>query len=121
MADRDLRAWMAQLEADGDLKRVTAKVDWDDEISQIIRKVYVQQGPALLFENIKGHEKTFSRKLFTNGLGASRRFNQMLGLPKNTPFTDVIKTIRSRMKKPVAPVRVKTGPVKENIVRGKDV
>jgi 4-hydroxy-3-polyprenylbenzoate decarboxylase len=121
MASRDLRKWIAQLESEGDLKRITAKVDWDDEISQIIRKVYVQNGPALLFENIKGHEKTFSRKLFTNGLSTQSRVNLMLGLPKTTSPTEAVQTIRKRMKKPVPPVRVKTGPVKENIIRGKDV
>jgi UbiD family decarboxylase len=121
MSDRDLRAWIDQLEAEGDLKRITAKVDWDDEISQIIRKVYVQEGPALLFENIKDHEATLSRKLFTNGLGTRARVNFMLGLPKDTSPTETIQTIRSRMKKPLEAVRVKTGPVKENIVRGEDV
>jgi UbiD family decarboxylase len=121
MADRDLRTWIDLLEAEGELKRVTAKVDWDDEISQIVRKVYAVDGPALLFENIKGHENTWSRKLFTNGLGSQRRVNLMLGLPKDTHPSDTIKTIRQRMKSPVKPVRVKTGPVKENIIKGKDV
>ena len=66
MADRDLRAWIDLLESEGELQRVTAKVDWDDEISQIVRKVYAVDGPALLFEDIKGHENTWSKKLFTN-------------------------------------------------------
>ena len=65
MGCRDLRAWIAKLEAEGELKRVEAKVDWDQEIAQIIRKMYIQQGPALLFENIKDHENTRSTKLFT--------------------------------------------------------
>ena len=112
MADRDLRKWIALLEAEGDFKRVTAQVDWDDEISQIMRKVYVQDGPAILFENIKGHENTFCTKLFTNGLGTQRRVNFMLGLPRDTTPLETIKTIKSRMKNPVEPVRVKTGPVK---------
>jgi 4-hydroxy-3-polyprenylbenzoate decarboxylase len=112
---------MAQLEAEGELKRVKTSVDWDDEISQIIRKVYMQSGPALLFENIKGHENTFSRRLFTNGLGTQARVNLMLGLPKDTAIRETIQTIRKRMKRPLEPVNVKTGPVKENIIRGKDV
>jgi len=121
VADRDLRKWMAQLDAEGDLKRVTARVDWDDEISQIIRKVYLQRGPALLFENIKDHDKTFCRKLFTNGLGKHENVNLMLGLPRDTLPAETIKIIRQRMKQPLEPVRVKTGPVKENIIKGKDV
>ncbi len=111
MPDRDLRVWMARLEAEGDFKRVTAKVDWDDEISQIIRKVYVQGGPALLFENIKGHEKTFSRRLFTNVLSKHSNVNLMLGLPRDTSPADTIVEIRKRMKEPLEPIRVKTTPV----------
>lgn len=121
MADRDLRAWIALLESEGELKRVKARVDWNDEIAQIIRKVDMQNGPALLFENIKDHEKTFSRRLFTNSLATRSRVNLMVGLPKDTPVTDTIQTIKSRIKKPVEAVRVKTGPVKENIIKGKDV
>ena len=121
MSDRDLRVWMALLEAEGDLKRVTAKVDWDDEISQIIRKVYVKHGPALLFENIKDHEATLSRRLFTNGLGTQSRVNLMLGLPKDTPSLETVQTIKKRMKEPLKPVRVKEGPVKENIIKGNNI
>jgi UbiD family decarboxylase len=121
MVSRDLREWIAKLEAEGELKRVIAKVDWDDEISQIIRKINEQNGPALLFENIKDHENTFSKKLFANGLGTQSRVNLMLDLPKNTPVSEAIQVIKKRIKNPIAPLRVKTGPVKENILRDKDV
>ncbi len=121
MPSRDLRTWMAQLEAAGELKHVKAPVDWDDEISQVIRKVYLQSGPALLFENIKDHRHTFCRKLFTNGMGTQSRINLMLNLPKEATSLQAVQTIRQRMKKPVQPVRVKTGPVKENIRRGQDI
>src|SRR4030067_1242784 len=118
MADRDLRAWIALLEKEGELMRIKAKVDWNDEISQIIRRVYQRNGPALLFDNIKGHENTFSRKLFTNGLGKQSRVNLMLGLPRETPIGEAVKVIRSRLKNPVKARMVRTGPVKENIIKG---
>lgn len=121
MPDRDLRQWIAQLEAEGELKRVTARVDWDDEISEIIRKIYLQRGPALLFENIKDHENTRGRKLFTNALSTQSKVNMMLNLPKDTPPFDTVKTIKERMKNPLKPKRVATGPVKENIVTGDDI
>jgi len=121
MSSRDLRTWIAQLEAEGELQRIKAKVDWDGEISQIIKKVYMQEGPALLFENIKDHENTRSRRLFTNGIGTLARQNLMLGLPKDTLISETIKTIKTRIQEPIAPVRVSSGPVKENIVKGGDV
>ena len=121
MASRDLRSWIAQLEAEGELIRVRAKVDWDGEISQIIKKVYAKQGPALLFENIKDHETTWSTTLFTNGLGTTARWSLMLGLPRETPVGEIIKIIKNRIKEPIKPIRVSSGPVKENIIKGKDV
>lgn len=121
MADRDLREWIALLEEQGELKRIKARVDWNDEISQIVRRTYQMDGPALLFENINDHQDTFCRKLFTNSLGSHRRVNLMAGLPAGTPPQDTIAEIRRRLKKPVPPVRVKSSPVKENIVRGKDI
>jgi UbiD family decarboxylase len=121
MAARDLRTWIALLESEGELKRIKARVDWNDEISQIIRKVYTQNGPALLFENIKDHENTFSRKLFANSLGTLARVNLMLGLPKTTPITETIQTVRRRLKSPLKAVNLGTGPVKENIIRDKEV
>jgi UbiD family decarboxylase len=121
VADRDLRAWITKLEAEGELKRVKVKVDWDQEIPEVIRKVCHQQGPALLFENIKGHENTWSKKLFTNGLGTRSRYNLMVGLPKDSSITEMVKVMKTRVKQPLPAVKVKTGPVKENIVKGKDI
>jgi len=121
MADRDLRGWIDQLEKEGELKRIKAKVDWNDEVSQITRKIDEQNGPALLFENIKDHENTFSRKLFTNSLSTLARVNLMANLPKDNPRADTIQTLRKRLKSPIPAVRVKTGPVKENILKGDEV
>jgi UbiD family decarboxylase len=121
MSDRDLRQWIALLEEKGDLKRVKAKVDWDDEISQIVRRTYQMDGPALLFDNIKDHERTFCRKLFTGSFGSQRRVNYMAGLPAGTPPGETIQEIRRRIRHPLPPARVKTGPVKQNILKGKDV
>ncbi len=121
MPGRDLRSWIVQLEAEGEFKKVTAPVDWNEEISQIIRKVYAQNGPALLFDNIRDYHNTRGRRLFVNGLGTTGRVNMMLNLPKDTPIPKLIKTIRDRMKSPIKPVTVSTGPVKENIVKGDDI
>ena len=121
MASKDLRAWITKLEKAGELKHVKAKVDWDGEISQILKNVFMQHGPAVLFENIKGHENTFSTKLFAGGLATEARWNIMLGLPRDTHVSETIRTLKNRVRKPIPPVRVKTGPVKENIIKGKDI
>ena len=121
MPSRDLRSWMAQLESAGELRRVSAAVDWDDEVAEIVRQTNIRQGPALLFENIRGHEHTVSRRLFTNGLGTRSRINLMLGLDAGATATDAVQAIRQRLRRPVAPVTLATGPVKQNVITGPDV
>jgi 4-hydroxy-3-polyprenylbenzoate decarboxylase len=121
MAFRDLREWMVTLEGEGELARVKTKVDWNLEIGGITQEVFDKEGPALLFENIKDYDNTLCRKLFTGSLATYPRVALMLGLPKNTPYKDLIRIWRERSKKRVKPVIVSKGPVKENIVKGDDV
>ncbi|MFC2032812.1 UbiD family decarboxylase [Chloroflexota bacterium] len=118
---RDLRTWMEKLATEGELKRIKAKVGWDGEIAEIRRRVLQERGPALLFENIEGYENTWCRKLFTGELAGTRRVALMLSMPKDTPRPDVLQLLRKRLREPIEPVRLATGPVKENIVKGDDV
>jgi 4-hydroxy-3-polyprenylbenzoate decarboxylase len=50
---RDLRGFLQQLEAKGQLHRVTAPVDRNLEIAEIANRLLQCGGPALLFENVK--------------------------------------------------------------------
>jgi len=118
---KDLRSWIDKLEAQGELKRIKAAVDWDGEIAEIRRRVLAERGPALLFENIKGYKNTWCRKLFVGGLSRTSRIALMLGLPKDAPRTDVLQLLRRRLREPIAPQPVTTGPVKENVIRDGDV
>ena len=51
---KDLRDWIALLEREGELVRVSAEVDPDLEITEIVDRTVRAGGPALLFENPKG-------------------------------------------------------------------
>ncbi len=121
MAFKDFRDWLGKLEAEGELKRIQAKVDWDRELADIVRETFRQRGPALLFENIKGHENTLCKKLFCGGMASRRRVALMLGLPKDTPREEITQATRERLKNLIKPVTVSTGPVKENIIGGQDI
>ena len=121
MGHRDLREWIQRLEALGELKRLKTEVDWNLEIGGILREVCDRQGPALLFENIKDYRNTLCTKLFTASLATFPRVALMLGLPKETPYRELIQVWRQRLKKPIKPVMVDTGPCKENILKGEDV
>jgi 4-hydroxy-3-polyprenylbenzoate decarboxylase len=118
MAGRDLRDWIDDLEERNDLKRIGVAVDWDEEIGAITREVASQFGPALLFDNIKGHEHTLGRRLFTNGTGTKKRVCRILGLPEETSNRELVLVFKERFSKPLKPVTVAGGPVKENIVSG---
>ena len=51
----DLRDFIATLEAEGQLVRITAEVDPHLEMTEIADRTLRGGGPALLFENPKGY------------------------------------------------------------------
>ncbi|MBT7646014.1 MAG: UbiD family decarboxylase, partial [Rhodospirillaceae bacterium] len=53
MAYRSLREFIANLEAAGDLKRVTAPVSPVLEMTEIQTRLLAEGGPAVLFENVR--------------------------------------------------------------------
>jgi len=121
MAYRDLREWIAKLEQEKELARIKTEADWDLEIGAVARENMDRDGPALLFENIKDHKDTICKKLFTCSLSRFSRIALMLGLPKETPYRDLIQIWRERTKHPAKPLIVDTGPCKENVLKGDDV
>ncbi len=64
MKYRDLRDFIAQLEAKGELKRIPYPADPRLEITEICDRTLKQQGPALLFENPKGSRIPLLGNLF---------------------------------------------------------
>ena len=72
----DLRAWIALLEREGELRRVTAEVDPDLEITEIVDRTVKAKGPALLFENVKGSRLP----LLINQFGTERRMCLAFGV-----------------------------------------
>ncbi len=65
----DLREFIAHLEARGDLVRVTEEVDPELEINEILDRLARKDGPAVLFENVKGSQLP----VLGNAFGAWRR------------------------------------------------
>ena len=64
MKYNDLRDFIAQLENKGLLKRISVEVDPYLEITEICDRTLKQQGPALLFENVKGSPVPILANLF---------------------------------------------------------
>lgn len=119
----DLRDWLAQVEARGELRRIMREVDPIEEMSAITYLVGKRIGsPALLFENIKGHPGRW-KSLF-NILGSSNnRIALTLGMAPGRPAMDLIAEARDRFARRIAPVEVDStsAPVNEIILRGDDI
>ena len=64
MTYHDLRDFIAQLEKTGELKRVRTEIDTRFEMTEICDRVLRAGGPAILFENPKGHSMPVLGNLF---------------------------------------------------------
>jgi 4-hydroxy-3-polyprenylbenzoate decarboxylase len=79
LAYEDLRDWIKALEKAGELKRISEEVSPELEITEIADRVSKRGGPALLFENLKGHP---GHKVFINQFGSERRMAMALGVDR---------------------------------------
>lgn len=121
MGFKDQRDWMAKLESEGELHRIKVEVDWDKELGAIANVAFSRGFSALLFENIKDYKDTRGRKVLTGHLINNRQIAMMFGLAKDAHPREIVKIYKERLKNPVKPIGVSSGPVKENIVMVKDV
>ncbi len=71
----DLQEFVRHLESIGDLKRVKAEVDPILEITEISSRLIKEEGPALIFENVKGSTFPLAINLF----GTEERVELALG------------------------------------------
>jgi 4-hydroxy-3-polyprenylbenzoate decarboxylase len=74
----DLREWIALLEREGELVRVSAEVDPHLEVTEIVDRTVKAGGPALLFEQ----PKDSSHPLLINQFGTERRMCLALGVER---------------------------------------
>ncbi len=112
---QDLRSYIALVESKDDLVRISDPVDPAYEVTALVAKLAQERRrrPVLLLENVKGS----ALPVVTN-LHASRR---RMALAMNTEPREVQGAFLKAMERPVAPVVVDTGPVKEVVQTGGDV
>ncbi|MCH8833399.1 MAG: menaquinone biosynthesis decarboxylase [Thaumarchaeota archaeon] len=82
MPIEDIPQFIQELESAGELKRVKTEVDTDLEIAEILRRAMYANGPAILFENVKGHDMP----VLGNAFGSLKRLE--IGL-ETTDFTEI--------------------------------
>lgn len=114
---KDLRDFVAVCEKEGQLKRVTAKVDWDLELSHIAKLNEEQSGPALLFENVKGYKTPVMTSVCTT----TERLSLIMGMPKETSLVGLMEQWVKVGENRIPPKWVNKAPCKENIMKGKKV
>jgi 4-hydroxy-3-polyprenylbenzoate decarboxylase len=82
VAVEDIHDFINELEKNDELKRVKTEVDSNLEIAEIIRRQMYSNGPAILFENVKGNEMP----VLANAFGSMKRLE--IGL-EMTDFTEI--------------------------------
>ena len=137
MQYRDLRDFIAQLERRGLLKRIQAEVDPCLEMTEICDRTLRAGGPALLFENPRGHSVPVLGNLFGTpervamGMGeesvdALREVGRLLAFLKEPEppkgWRDALdKLPRYRKVLDMAPKLVKKAPCQEVVLEGEAV
>ena len=121
ISKQDLRAWLAALEAAGELTHVKG-AEREQEIGGIV-DIY-QRTPgstAVMFDDVPGYPSGY--RVIANILTSVRRINLTLGLPIDAPEMDLVRYWRNYMKeaKTIPPIEVKSGLVMENSFSGADV
>ncbi len=90
---RDLRDFMAQLEAAGELRRIAAPVSPHLEMTALADRVLRAGGPALLFEQPTGHAMPVLANLFGTP-GRVARALGVAGLPEIRAFGEVLAALK---------------------------
>ena len=89
MRFKDLREFVSFLEERGELKRVTAPVNSELEITEITDRMVKSGGPALLFENVDGG----TTPLLINIFGTHRRTALALGVEDIEELADRVREL----------------------------
>jgi len=98
----DMRSFIAELEKRGWLKRIAAEVSAELEVTAISSRVLEAKGPALLFENVKGHDMPLLSNLF----GTPERIALGMGLESVEGLSDIGELLAT-LKEPEPPKGVK--------------
>jgi len=112
MGYKDLREFIMKLEEEGELHRIKAEVDWNLELSAIMRKVQEVNGPACLFEKVKDSEFP----VLSGAMFGHKRYGMAVGAQPNA--RSVLQKMLQATENPIPPVLVTDATCKENIDTG---
>jgi len=107
----DMRQFLNYLGEMGHLVRVEKEVETRYEIAAYIRKTSDQQGPGLLFENVKGHDMQVAGGLFATLRGAAHALQ--------CGVDEINSKMLQGIQNPIAPRMVDAGPCQEVVYEGR--
>ena len=118
---QDLRAWLAQMEAAGEVTHISG-AEREREIGGIV-DIYQRKigNPAVLFDDIPGYPK--GHRILANILTSNRRINLTMGNPPDGSEIELVRHWRKYMKeaRSIPPVTVAGGALLENVKTGDDI
>lgn len=120
----DLRGWLEQVDAIGELRRIQrASSESESDIGDVTELFEHTDGsPAALFEEIPGFAPTW--RVLSNSMGTRRRQAITLGIdPRAATHERLLGYWRSMLRdfKLIPSVRVDSGPILQNVQRDDDV
>ena len=118
---QDLRFWIDALRAAGELQEING-AEREAEIGGIVDLYMRKMGnPAVLFDDIPGYPR--GHRILANILTSVRRINLTIGMPIESSAIELVSYWRKYMKEArnITPIKVKSGPLMENVKSGKDV
>jgi len=110
----DFREYLAYLEKKGLLARIKKEVDVKFEVAAGIKKISDHDGPALLFEKVKGYPSW----TVAGGIFGTRK---LLAAAFETTEEKLLERTMDLENKKIPPRIVQNGPCKEIILKGDDV
>lgn len=116
MKYRDLRDFITQLEANGELKRIKAAVSTKLEMTEISDRVLRDQGPALLFENATHNNAPAKMPVLANLFGTPRRVALGMGAEDVGALRDIGELLAS-LREPEAPKGLRDALAKVSILK----
>lgn len=119
----DLREWLEIVDSLGELKKIDG-ADWNLEmgtLAELVGRESKGPVPAVLFDNIKDYPRGY-RALFAQN-ASFKRMALNLGLPLDLSGLDLVRAFRDKLAahKPIPHKVVKSGPILENVLTGKDI
>src|SRR5215207_698 len=114
----DLRSWLAAIQSESSLLRITAEVDPNEEVAAITYMATRRRGsPAFLFERFP--RNPLNARVLTNMLGASKeRFAIAVGLDPQSSRREMVEAAREIIKRRTEPTWISStdAPVNENVL-----